>query len=79
MSEPLFLAAARAIAGLADVVGPAKGLLPDIERLREVSATVAVDVIEAAIEAGVARVEVDDPIDAVQQAMWSPDYLPIER
>jgi malate dehydrogenase (oxaloacetate-decarboxylating) len=78
MSEPLFLAAARAIAGLTDVSDPAKGLLPSIDRLREVSATVAVEVIKAATEAGVARVEVDDPIGAVQRAMWSPEYPPIE-
>ena len=78
MSEPLFLAAARAIAGLTDVSDPSKGLLPGIDRLREVSATVAVDVIKAATEAGVARVEVDDPIGAVQRAMWSPAYPPIE-
>ena len=56
MPEPLFLAAARAIAGLADPSDPAKGLLPDIERLREVSATVAVEVVKAAIDAGVAGV-----------------------
>ncbi len=79
MSEPLFLAAARAIAGLTDVSDPAKGLLPGIDRLREVSATVAVDVIKAATEAGIARVEVDDPSALSQQAMWSPAYLPIER
>ena len=61
MPESLFLAAARAIAGLADASDPAKGLLPDIERLREVSATVAVDVVKAAVDAGSPRVEVDDP------------------
>jgi malate dehydrogenase (oxaloacetate-decarboxylating) len=73
----LFLAAARAIAGLTDVSDPSKGLLPSIDRLREVSATVAVEVIKAATEAGVARVKVDDPIGAVQRAMWSPEYVPI--
>ena len=78
MPESLFLAAARAIAGLADASDPAKGLLPDIERLREVSATVAVAVVEAAIDAGVARAEIDDPIGAVQSAMWQPDYPTIE-
>ncbi len=78
MPESLFLAAARAIAGLADASDPAKGLLPNIERLREVSATVAVAVVEAAIDAGLARVEIDDPIGAVQAAMWQPEYPRIE-
>src|SRR6478735_2300111 len=79
MSEPLFLAAARAIARLTDVSDPSKGLLPGIDRLREVSMTVAVDVIKAATEAGVARVQVDDPIEAVHEAMWQPQYLPIAQ
>ena len=58
---------------------PAKGLLPDISRLREVSATVAVDVINTATAQGIARVQVDDPIEAVHEAMWTPEYLPIKR
>ncbi len=79
MPPSLFIAAARALAKLADPADPAKGLLPDISRLREVSATVAVDVINTATAAGIARVEVDDPIEAVHEAMWTPEYLPITR
>ena len=56
MPPSLFIAAARALAKLADPSDPAKGLLPDIDRLREVSATVAVDVINTATAAGIARV-----------------------
>ena len=52
MPPSLFIAAARALAKLADPSDPAKGLLPDISRLREVSATVAVDVINTATAAG---------------------------
>ena len=52
MPPSLFIAAARALAKLADPTDPAKGLLPDISRLREVSATVAVDVINTAMAAG---------------------------
>ena len=79
MPPSLFIAAARALAKLADPSDPAKGLLPDIGRLREVSATVAVDVINTAMAAGIARVQVDDPIEAVHEAMWKPEYLPIKR
>jgi hypothetical protein len=75
----LFIAAARALAALADPSDPAKGLLPDISRLREVSATVAVDVVNTATAAGIARVQVDDPIQAVHDAMWWPTYLPIKH
>jgi malate dehydrogenase (oxaloacetate-decarboxylating) len=74
MSQSLFLAGARALAALADPADPTKGLLPDIGRLREVSATVAVDVIKAAKAAGLARAEVTDPIEAVNKAMWEPEY-----
>jgi malate dehydrogenase (oxaloacetate-decarboxylating) len=79
MPPSLFIAAARALAELADPTDPAKGLLPDISRLREVSATVAVDVINTAQAAGIARVQVDDPIQAVHDAMWWPEYLPIKH
>jgi malate dehydrogenase (oxaloacetate-decarboxylating) len=74
MPESLFLAGARALASLADPSDPSKGLLPSIERLHEVSATVAVAVVKTAVDAGIATVTIDDPIEAVQQAMWSPDY-----
>ena len=77
MPPSLFIAAARALAALADPTDPAKGLLPDIAQLREVSATVAVDVINTAMAHGIARVQVDDPIEAVHDAMWAPEYLPI--
>lgn len=79
MPPSLFIAAARALAKLADPADPAKGLLPDISRLREVSATVAVDVINVATAQDIARVKVDDPIEAVHEAMWTADYLPIKR
>ena len=56
MPPSLFIAAARALAKLADPTDPAQGLLPDISRLREVSATVAVDVINVATAQGIAQV-----------------------
>ena len=71
MPPSLFIAAARALAKLADPTDPAKGLLPDISRLREVSATVAVDVVNAAAAAGHrAGRRSTDPIEAVHEAMW---------
>jgi malate dehydrogenase (oxaloacetate-decarboxylating) len=75
----MFLAAARAIAGLADPTDQAKGLLPMISQLREVSATVAVAVADAAIAAGLNRIEVPNTIEAVREATWSPTYPPILR
>ncbi|MFV0316071.1 MAG: NAD-dependent malic enzyme [Microthrixaceae bacterium] len=77
ITDAMFLAGARALAGLADPTDPGAGLLPGVERLREVSATVAVEVIRAAIDGGLNRVEVPDPIEAVETAMWSPAYHPL--
>ena len=68
LSEAMFLAAARAIAGLADPTDQAKGLLPMVSQLREVSATVAVAVADAAIAAGLNRIEVANTIEAVREA-----------
>ena len=79
MPPSLFIAAARALAKLANPSDPAQGLLPEISRLREVSATVAVDVVNVAAAQGIARVTVEDPIEAVHEAMWTPEYLPIQR
>src|SRR4029079_5180351 len=78
MPASLFIAAARALARLSDPSDPAKGLLPDISRLREVSATVAVDVINTATAQGIATVQGADTIEAVHEAMWEPEYLPIK-
>ena len=77
MSEGMFLAGARALASLADPTDHTKGLLPQVGQLREVSATVAVAVAKAAISEGLNRVRVESPIEAVQEAIWSPSYLPI--
>jgi len=78
MPPELFLAAARAIAELADASDPSKGLLPDVDRLREVSEAVAIAVVKAASEAGISRAEIDDPAAAVKDAMWQPEYPTIE-
>ncbi len=79
MPPSLFIAAARALAKLADPRTRPRACCPDISRLREVSATVAVDVINTATAQGIAQVQVDDPIEAVHEAMWTPEYLPIKR
>lgn len=77
ISQGMFLAGARALAALSDPTDPTKGLLPAVSQLREVSATVAVAVLKAAMDAGLNRVPVDDPIEAVLETIWSPTYLPI--
>ncbi|MEV4508570.1 NAD-dependent malic enzyme [Dactylosporangium sp. NPDC049525] len=78
VSDGMFAAAADAVAGLVDVSTPGASLLPQVENLREVSATVAVAVAKRAAEEGLAQVTLKDPVQQVQDAMWQPEYRPIK-
>jgi malate dehydrogenase (oxaloacetate-decarboxylating) len=48
--------------------------LPAVENLRASSATTAVAVAAAAMAGGVATSKPDNPVQAVQDAMWQPTY-----
>jgi malate dehydrogenase (oxaloacetate-decarboxylating) len=77
VTDGMLLAASQAIAGLVDVNRPGASLLPDVENLRAASATVAVAVANQAAEDGVAEL-LDDPVEAVQEAMWQAVYPSLE-
>jgi len=77
VTDGMLLAASKAVAGLVDVNRSGASLLPDVENLRAASATVAVAVAEQAAKEGVAR-PLDDPVEAVQEAMWQAVYPPLE-
>jgi malate dehydrogenase (oxaloacetate-decarboxylating) len=66
------------VARLSDAAMPGAPLLPPIDNLREVSATVAVAVARAAVADGLAQIELTDPIQQVHQAMWQPEYPRVE-
>ncbi len=74
ISEGMFAAAASAVSSLVTVRQPGASLLPHIDDLRSVSATVAVAVAEAADAEGLARVKFGDIVQQVQDAMWQPEY-----
>ncbi|GCD37508.1 putative malate oxidoreductase [NAD] [Streptomyces chrestomyceticus JCM 4735] len=79
LTPGMLLAAADAVAGQAGDRtggGPGAPLLPQVENLRASSAAVAVAVVRAAVGEGVARVAPDDVVQAVQDAMWQPEYGP---
>ena len=78
VSDRRLAAAADAVAGLSDATTPGAPLLPPVDNLREVSATVAVAVARAAVADGLAEVALDDPIQQVHQAMWQPEYARVE-
>ncbi|KOT77752.1 malate dehydrogenase [Streptomyces rimosus subsp. pseudoverticillatus] len=74
LTPGMLLAAAEAVAGQVEGGGPGAPLLPQVENLRASSAAVAVAVVRAAVEEGVARVAPNDVVQAVQDAMWQPVY-----
>ena len=74
VTDGMLLAAAEAVAGQVDVSAPGASLLPAVENLRASSATTAVAVVAAAIADGVAPSKPDNPVQAVQDAMWQPAY-----
>jgi malate dehydrogenase (oxaloacetate-decarboxylating) len=76
VTDGMLLAASEAIAALVDVNRPGAGLLPQVENLRAVSATVGVDVAKQAAADGVAEA-LDDPVQAVQDGMWLAAYRPL--
>ena len=57
---------------------PGASLLPHIDDLRSVSATVAVAVAEVADAEGLAGVILGDIVQQVQDAMWQPEYRRIQ-
>jgi malate dehydrogenase (oxaloacetate-decarboxylating) len=77
VTDGMLVAAAEAIAGLVDVTNPGAGLLPHVGNLRVTSATVAVAVARAAERDGVARADLSNPVQAVQDSMWRVAYPPL--
>jgi len=74
ISDRMIAAASEAVARLSDTTTIGGALLPQMTDLRFVSAAVALAVANTAVEEGFARVELHDPIEQVQQAMWHPEY-----
>jgi malate dehydrogenase (oxaloacetate-decarboxylating) len=78
ITERMIIASAEAVAGLVDPTTPGASLLPQINDVRETSVAVAVAVAKAATEDGVARVQLEDDLEAqVRRCMWEPAYRPV--
>jgi malate dehydrogenase (oxaloacetate-decarboxylating) len=78
ISEGMFAAAANAVSSLVAVRQPGASLLPQMDDLRSVSATVAAAVAETAVAESIARVRFSDIVQQVQDAMWQPGYRRIQ-
>jgi len=78
ISEKMIAAASDAVARLSDAGAPGAPLLPPMDDLRAVSAAVAIAVATTAVDEGLARAELHDPVQQVHQAMWRPAYPRID-
>lgn len=77
VSARMIRAAAEAVASQVDPRPAGSSLLPAVENLRASSATVAVAVVQAAIEEGLATTKPSNVVQAVQDTMWWPHYPPV--
>jgi malate dehydrogenase (oxaloacetate-decarboxylating) len=78
ISKGMFAAAANAVAKMSDTSKLSASLLPSIEKLQEVSKYVAIEVAYAAIHEGIARIDIQDVENAIEDAMWKPEYKEIK-
>ncbi|UGT92989.1 NAD-dependent malic enzyme [Mycobacterium ostraviense] len=74
LTQGMLRAAAKALARRANPAKPGDSLLPDVQDLRGISATVAEAVYHAAVDDGVATKTHDDVARAIVETMWLPVY-----
>lgn len=85
LSDKMLVAAVKAIAAQSPALrDPAKGLVPDVVDVREISVRVAQAVILQAVQEGLAREEgiptVEEGLEEwVREQMWAPQYRPLRR
>jgi malate dehydrogenase (oxaloacetate-decarboxylating) len=78
VTDGMLLAAAYAVADMADTSTPGAPLLPRVTDLRETSVAVAVAVARAAQAEGMASAALDaDLASQVRALMWEPRYRPV--
>ncbi len=77
ITDEMIHAAARAVAGEADLTLPGAALLPSNGELHTTSSVVAVQVAVKAQEQGVARNATEDVIETVRETQWWPELVPV--
>jgi malate dehydrogenase (oxaloacetate-decarboxylating) len=78
VSDGMLVAAADALAVLAEASAPGAAVLPPVTSLRAVSAAVAEAVARAARAEGLSDVPLDGLAERVRAAMWEPAYPAVE-
>lgn len=74
VTDNMIAAAAVAVADMSNAIRRGSPVLPGLSQLRAVSAAVALKVAEAAVEDGVARTSLSNPIQEIHELMWQPRY-----
>ncbi|PBP18800.1 putative malate dehydrogenase [Diplocarpon rosae] len=83
LSDKMLVAAVKALAGQSPALqDPEKGLLPDVENVRDISVHIARAVIKQAVEEGLATEEGIPADDGeleewIREQMWDPVYRPL--
>jgi malate dehydrogenase (oxaloacetate-decarboxylating) len=77
ISDGMFIAAARRIAGMVDESQSGAPILPAVADVRKVSVQVAIAVAEQAVREGLARANPRNLETAIRDAMWEPRYRPV--
>ena len=78
ISDSMIAAAADAVARMSDATTIGSAILPPMTDLRTVSAAVAIAVATTAMDQGLARTALDDPVQRIHEAMWKPVYPRID-
>lgn len=78
LTDGMITAAAQAVAEMTTVGTQGAAVLPSMRELRSVSAAVAERVAAAAVEEGVATLELDNPRETIANLMWTPEYPEVE-
>jgi malate dehydrogenase (oxaloacetate-decarboxylating) len=79
VTDAMFVAAARVLSEFAPVLQhPAGPLYPPLERVRDISFKVALEVAREAQRAGLAEVDLDKLEEIVSSKMWKPHYVPLQ-
>jgi malate dehydrogenase (oxaloacetate-decarboxylating) len=81
VTDPMFLAASKALSAMVTPEEEAKGLLlPAMQDIRKVSAGVALAVAKEARDKGLGRLVSDEVLaDLIAKAEWDPHYYPYRR
>ncbi len=79
ISDAMFSAAAKAVSDHVNAKQPSASLLPEVQNLRGVEATVAVEVARTAVSEKLTQMDLTNIVQVVQDTMWQPEYSELRK